>query len=88
MFSAENVEANTWGPIDASKSGDPIATTTAAVVAITTSAAGRIRRMRRIQKLTRLSFPVALISRTISDVIRNPEMTKNTSTPAKPLTTA
>jgi hypothetical protein len=41
--------------------------------------------MRRIQKVTRLSLPVDSISRTVIDVMTKPEMTKNTSTPTKPL---
>src|SRR4051812_33199629 len=56
--------------------------------AITVSAAGRIRRARRAQNPRSETRPVSRSSRIRSVVMRNPEMTKNTSTPTKPPGTA
>ena len=52
--------------------------------AITNSAAGRIRRARRAQKPASETPERRSISRSRCDVIRNPEITKKTSTPTKP----
>ena len=43
-----------------------------------------MRRARRAQKPESDSVPVRSISRSSSEVIRKPEITKNTSTPTKP----
>jgi hypothetical protein len=51
-------------------------------------AAGRIRRARRAQNPVSDTRPLRSISRSSSDVIRKPEMTKKTSTPMKPPGTA
>jgi hypothetical protein len=52
--------------------------------ASTTAVAGRSRRTRRAQNRLSRSRPVRPISRSISPVMRKPEMTKNTSTPTNP----
>src|SRR5437588_12413517 len=49
----------------------------------TGTSAGKIRRIRRSQKLTRLK-QLPSISFRIREVIRNPEITKKTSTPTSP----
>lgn len=48
---------------------------------ITTNSAGSSRRARRSWKSAIGNRPVAAFSRAISEMIRKPEITKNTSTP-------
>ena len=56
----------------------------ASTAAMTSSAAGRMRRTRAAQNDRSERVPVAAASRSMWPVIRNPEITKKTSTPTKP----
>lgn len=64
-----------------------LGTTSQVPIAVTRSTrrlAGRRRLARRAQKLSKDMRPVDSSSRMSSPVIKNPEMTKKTSTPTKP----
>ena len=60
------------------------ATVASAHTSTVSSAAGRMRRARRAQKARSETEPVRSASRSSSEVMRNPEMAKKTSTPTKP----
>ena len=75
MLSRRNCGHRFWGTH---------ANTATELTAITSRAAGRSRRIRRDQKDQTSMRPVRSASRIRFPVIRNPEMTKNTSTPTNP----